>query len=120
MSVASVAAMPSAVLVPPSTAAPRARECDGCQNGVLLLHNHPIGPHAPDLIESVRAFRRYSRFPVWTVNTRLGFPRGLARLRFRAVVLHYSLFYASFKPLTPPFRAYLDACGDVYKIALFQ
>jgi hypothetical protein len=112
--------MRSAVLVPASSAAPRPRVCDGCVDGVLLLHHHPISAHAPDVIESVRALKRYSRHAVWPVNTRLGFPRGLAGLRFRAVVLHYTLFYSEFKPLTRPFREYLDGCRDAHKIALFQ
>ena len=120
MPVASVAAMRNAVTVPASSAAPRPRDCEGCADGVLLLHHHPIRAQAPDVIESVRAFRRYSRFPVFTVNTRLGFPRGLAGLRFRAVVLHYTLFYSDFVPLTPAFRDYLDTCAGSYKIALFQ
>jgi hypothetical protein len=112
--------MRSAVRVPASSAAPRPRACEGCLDGVLLLHHHPIRAQAPDVIASVRAFAMYSRFPVWSVNTRLGFPRGLRQLRFRAVVLHYTLFYAAFEPLTPPFRAYLDACAGAHKIALFQ
>jgi hypothetical protein len=112
--------MRSAVMVPASSAAPRPRDCAGCADGVLLLHHHPIRAQAPDVIASVRAFKNSSRFAVYPVNTRLGFPRGLTGLRFRAVVLHYTLFYAAFEPLTPPFRAYLDACRDPYTIALFQ
>src|SRR4051794_23280871 len=102
--------MRSAVVVPPSSALPVRRACDGCVDGVLVIHDHPIGPHAPDVIESVRAYRRYSRHAVWTVNTRLGFPRGLARLRFRAVILHYTLFYAGFAPIGRPWRQWLDGC----------
>jgi hypothetical protein len=112
--------MRSAVTVPASSAAPSPRDCDGCADGVLLLHHRPIRAQAPDVIESVRAIRRYSRFPVYTVNTRLGFPKGLRGLRFRAVVLHYTLFYSDFVPLTPAFREYLDTCAGSYKIALFQ
>ena len=113
-------AMRSAVVVPPSSAAPVPRRCDGCVDGVLVVHNHPVGPHAPDVIESVRAYGRHSRHAVWTVNTRLGFPRGLGRLRFRAVILHYTLFYAGFAPISRPWRAWLDGCRDAYTIALFQ
>ena len=112
--------MRSAVLVPASSAAPRPRACPGCVDGVLLLHHHPLRAQAPDVRESVRVFRHHSRFAVSAVNTRLGFPRGLTGLRFRAVILHYTLFYAAFEPLTPPFREYLEAARDSYKIALFQ
>src|SRR4051812_8253285 len=116
----SVAAMRTAVLAPSSTPPRQAAPCPGCEAGVLVLHHHKMRDHAPDVRESVRAFRRYSRFPVWTINTRLGFPNGLLGLRFRAIVLHYTLFYSDFVPLTPAFRAYLAASWASYKIALFQ
>jgi hypothetical protein len=96
--------MRSAVQAAPGSEMPRPRRCDGCVDGVLLLHHHPVRSQSRDVIESVRAFRRHSRFPVFTVNTRLGFPPGLAGVRFRAVVLHYTLFYAAFEPFSALFQ----------------
>jgi hypothetical protein len=107
-------------VVPPASARPQSRPCDGCLDAVLLLHHHPIRAQSPDVIASVRAFTRYSRFPVLAVNTRRGFPPGLARLRFRAVLLHYTLFYANFEPLTPEFLGWLDAQPDAFKVVFFQ
>src|SRR3954451_4025732 len=104
--------MRSAVQVAPGGEMPRTRRCDGCVDGVLLLHHHPVRSQSRDVIESVRAFPRHSRFPVFTVNTRLGFPPGLTGVRFRAIILHYPLFYAAFEPLSVPFREYLDAVPD--------
>jgi hypothetical protein len=112
--------MRTATVVPPSSARPQPRPCDGCLDAVLLLHHHPIRSQSPDVIESVRAFTRHSRFPVLAVNTRRGFPPGLARLRFRAVLMHYTLFYAAFEPLSPQFLEYLTACPESFKVVFFQ
>jgi hypothetical protein len=112
--------MRTATVVPPSSARPQPRPCDGCLDAVLLLHHHPIRAQSPDVIASVRAFTRHSRFPVLAVNTRRGFPPGLTRLRFRAVLLHYTLFYAAFEPLTPEFLGWLDAQPNAFKVVFFQ
>jgi hypothetical protein len=89
--------------------------------GVLVLHHHPPFRGAPDVIESVRAFRRHSAWPCWQLNTALGAPSGLVRLRFAAVVLHYTLFYAELEPLRPAFRAYLASLPPtVHLTAWFQ
>ncbi len=112
--------MRTATVVPPSSARPQPRPCDGCLDAVALLHHHPIRAQSPDVIESVRAFTRHSRFPVLAVNTRRGFPPGLARLRFRAVLLHYTLFYANFEPLTTEFLGWLEAQPDAFKVVFFQ
>ena len=112
--------MRTATVVPPASAPPQSQPCDGCLDAVLLLHHHPIRAQSPDVIASVRAFTRYSRFPVLAVNTRRGFPPGLARLRFRAVLLHYTLFYAAFEPLTPEFLGWLGAQPSAFKLVFFQ
>jgi hypothetical protein len=88
-------------------------------DGVLLLHQR-LYPSAPDIAESVRAFKRFSRFPVFPVNVLFGYPDGLDRVRFRAVVLHYTMFYADFEPLGGRVRALLADSGASFKVALFQ
>ena len=95
------------------------RDASVSANGVLLLH-FGFGPATPDLQESVRAFGHHSRFPIFPVNAALGYPRGLDRLRFAAVALHYTMFYGNSKPLTEPFRDYLARDRDALKIAFFQ
>ena len=60
-------------------------------DGVLVLY-HFIPPYAETVLEHALAFERHSRFPVWSLNTAERFPSALDDLRFRVVVLHYSLF----------------------------
>lgn len=90
-------------------------------DGVLLLYHRPllIG-EASTLTEHIEAFRKHSRFPVWCVNTEEQFPVGLDDLRFKAIVLHYSLFGGAGYHLGPRFLDYLDRSIDAYKIAFFQ
>ena len=87
-------------------------------NGVLLLYHLPVWHgNANTIAEHANAFSRHSRFKVWSVNTALGFPNGLAALKFRIVVFHYSL------PLGlagTGFTHYLDSLSSSYKIAFFQ
>src|SRR3954453_927204 len=71
-------------------------------------------------MEHVRSLPRYSRFPVWSVNTQLGVPKALSRVRFAAIVLHYSVFAAGKYRLPPGFRRYLADSPDTYKVAIFQ
>ena len=112
---------PYVLLGPPLEQVRPAAAPSDAVDGVLQIHAHQLEPVAPDLSESVRALPRYSRFPVWSLNTRLGFPRQLAHMRFRAVVLHYSVFYSGLGPLTAPFREWLGRTArSAYVIAQFQ
>jgi hypothetical protein len=88
--------------------------------GVLLIYHHPVGANAPTIHEHVRSFGKYSRFPVWTVNTELGFPQALAHLRFDAIVLHYSLFGSAPFALDGGFWQYLRDARDSIRVAFFQ
>ena len=90
-------------------------------DSILLLYHHPMRADAATIMEHVDAFVQHSRFPVWTVNVELGFPPGLRDLRFRVIVLHYSLFGSWPFLLSPSFLHYLahEAGGSV-KIAFFQ
>ena len=88
-------------------------------NGILLLYNHPLIKNAPTIMEHVNSYSEHSCFNVWKINTECGFPKRLAELRFKAIVLHYSLF--GYRPfLNPQFLNYLEASKDSYKIAFFQ
>jgi hypothetical protein len=91
-------------------------------DGVLLVYNRALAPwiaEASTVTEHVRAFARHSRHRIWAVNTDVAFPPGLDRLRFRAVILHYSLFGIGEYALPAEWLHYLDA-ADAYKIAFFQ
>jgi hypothetical protein len=89
-------------------------------DGILLLYHHPLLLNAPTIMEHVEAFERHSRYKVWKLNTELGFPRGLARIRFPVVVLHYSLWGTTGYHLNEKFLSWLDGDRDSYKIAFFQ
>ncbi len=92
-------------------------------NGILLLYDRPLRADAHAHLEHIGAFGKYSAFPAWEVNAHLGFPPGLSGLRFRVVILHYTLFGGWCWPagLPAPFLRYLDAeARDSYKVAFFQ
>jgi hypothetical protein len=88
-------------------------------DGILLLY-HFTPPYATTVLEHAGAFDRYSRFPVWSVNTEEGFPAALHDLRFRIVVLHYSLFGSSHYMLSAQFLDYLRRSPESLTIAFFQ
>jgi len=88
-------------------------------DGILLIYNHPLVKSAPTIMEHVDAFEKHSSFKVWKVNTECGFPKRLGEMRFKAIILHYSLF--GYKPfMTKGFLDYLEASKNSYKIAFFQ
>lgn len=89
-------------------------------NGILLIYNQPVRRNASTIPEHVNSFQAHSRFKVWNVNTYLGFPKNLNKLRFKTVVLHYSLFGWKEYPLDNNYLAYLEHCQDSHKIAFFQ
>jgi hypothetical protein len=85
-------------------------------HGVLLLYFQPLNQTANTVNEHVDAFGRYSKHRVWKINTELGLPPGIERVRFDVVVLHYSVFYK----LPREFIAYLRAQPPRETIAFFQ
>jgi hypothetical protein len=98
---------------------PAAREKVG---GVLLLHYENLEwAHltAANVVEHVSSFKRYSRFPVFTMNTDLPLPEKVAKSEFAAIVLHYSLFAPRHYHLDEGYRELLQASA-AYKIAFFQ
>ena len=92
------------------------------RGAVVLLYHRPAVPWFEDaatVTDHIESFRRYSRFPVWEVNTDLGFPPGLAEVPVGAVVLHYSLFHSSGYKLDEGLRRFL-AETEAYKVVFFQ
>jgi len=88
--------------------------------GILLLYHHLLTPNAATIMDHVDAFRRYSRFPVWSLNTELGFPARLPEFHFETILLHYSLFGTVPYRLNEQFIKYLEQSGSSYKVAFFQ
>ncbi len=88
--------------------------------GILLLYHHLLTPNAATIMDHVDAFRRYSRFPVWSLNTELGFPARLPAFHFETILLHYSLFGTVPYRLNEQFIKYLEQSDSSYKVAFFQ
>ncbi len=89
-------------------------------DGALFLYHHYPVDNAPTIMEHVESFARCSRYPVFSVNTDRGFPRALAGMHFKVIVLHYSIFGGDYYLLPKRYLQYLDREQDAYKIAFFQ
>lgn len=88
--------------------------------GILILYHAPFTGRASTILEHVDSFGAYSQFPVFYVNTDLGFPHRLRDFKFEVVVLHYSLFAPVGYYLDRDFLDHLDKHRDRYRIAFFQ
>lgn len=97
---------------------------------VLLIYRHSFNENAPTIMEHVNAFDRYSKFKIWPVNIEHGFPRGLEKIKFSAIILHYSTYIWSWgddiirfrhpNALPKKFSNYIKKSNDSIKIAFFQ
>lgn len=88
-------------------------------NGILVLY-HFIPPYAETVVEHALSFERFSRFPVWSLNTSEGFPQALADYRFRVLLLHYSLFGSDEYQLNESFLHYVTASRESLRVGFFQ
>lgn len=91
-------------------------------SGILVLYHVPAyGQVANTVVDNYSAFKRYSRFPVWQINTEYGFPKELSNFSFDVIVLHYSLFGRGYEyELTDEFYEYLHASRNSHIISFFQ
>lgn len=89
-------------------------------DAVALVYYQPLRDVPPDLAEGIHALRHMSRFPVVPINLIRGVPERLGDLRFRAIVLHFTLFYADLDPFAPAVREWVAGDPSSYKVALFQ
>lgn len=87
---------------------------------VLVLYHLFPAHNAPTTLDHARSFEHYSRFPVVSLNTDDGFPPGLDELRFKVIVLHYSLFAGRGYFFDGRFLRYLENATGSTKIAFFQ
>jgi len=111
------------VMAPPRASLPQRRRetsTTDCLDAILLVYHHPLSSNAPTIMEHVRAFEQHSAHPVLKVNTELGLPEALRNVRFRSIVLHYSLFGSRRYMLSDAWRHYLAASESSYKAAYFQ
>ncbi|MCR4442596.1 MAG: hypothetical protein NUV48_10640 [Peptococcaceae bacterium] len=88
-------------------------------NSILLIYNNRVYNLAPTLIEYVREFVNNSIYKIWPVNTEYGFPKGLNKIHFPVLILHYSLFAHRFYTLNTQFLNYIKRLNS-YNIAIFQ
>jgi hypothetical protein len=101
---------------------PDGNPSDRAAGSVVLLYHRPAVPWFADattVTDHIESFGRYSRFPVWEINTDFGFPPELADVSVGTVVLHYSLFHSTGYKLDQGFLRFL-AGTDAYKVAFFQ
>lgn len=95
---------------------------NGEAGGVLLVYTHLLEANAATVDESIRSFYKYSTFHVLGLNAEMGIPPFVRKMRFAAIVLHYSAFY----PLHflderyPEFRSFLNGLNGSVKVAFFQ
>jgi len=94
--------------------------------GVLVVYHRPdyrltTRPFADaaTVREHIHSVREHSRFHVWELNTDLGFPSGLRRLRPEVIFLHYSLFGSGHYLVGDRMTEFL-AASDAMKVACFQ
>ena len=124
-----IARSPEACVVPSLFEGVVARSRDGAAipvDGMLVLYHHPDGSSAQTISDHVRSFTRSAAMPVWLVNTEQKFPAGLWGLKFRVIVIHYSLagFYPQLTARAAEdrrlFSEYVSASTGAFKIAFFQ
>lgn len=89
-------------------------------DAVGFFYHHSLWPTSPDVIESVRSLWRGSRFPIAPINLYWGLPPALENVRFRAVILHRTLFCAAHEPLGQVLPERLAEDDAAYKIVMFQ
>ena len=89
---------------------------------VLVLYHRPsfAFKDAATVREHIHSFKRFSRFPVWEINTEFGFPPGLDDVAPGAVILHYSLFGSGSYRLDGRFLDWLGSRPETLKVAFFQ
>jgi len=89
-------------------------------DAALLIYHHGLSENAPTIKEHVDAFTRYTHLPVFALNSDRGLPRGLGPMRFRALILHYSIFSGDYYLLSAPYRRFLKRHSDRHLITFFQ
>lgn len=96
------------------------KDSSGAINGILLIYHRVLSPDAATVMEHIDSFEKFSRFKVWKVNTELGYPKILNKLKFKIVVLHYSLFGSRQYQISDHYLKYIKECESSYKIVFFQ
>jgi hypothetical protein len=94
--------------------------------GILVVYHRPdyrLTPRpftdAATVREHIHSIKAHSRFPVWEVNTDLGFPSGLRDVHPAVIFLHYSLFGSGRYSLGEEMLDFVKSCAAM-KVAFFQ
>jgi hypothetical protein len=88
--------------------------------GAVLLYSDGLATNPATFYDLLHAFQVHSRYPVWPLNTFLGLPRALRGMRPDAIILHFSMFYDGFSPLTTEILDFLDRNRGRYLLVFFQ
>lgn len=89
-------------------------------NGVLLIYTKSMIQNASTIEEHINSFAKHSKFKIWAVNTEEGFPIGLRRVQFQAIIIHYSFADWHWIDKESLFLDYIKTQINSYKIAFFQ
>ena len=94
--------------------------------GILVVYHRPdykLTPRpfadAATVREHIHSFATHSSFPVWEVNTDLGFPRRLEHVQPSIMFLHYSLFGSGAYRLERAWSEFVKR-SPAFKVAFFQ
>ena len=89
-------------------------------HGILLIYRHPHTDNAPALSQHINSFTKYSRYRIWPLNSKYGFPSGINQFNFNLIILHYTLFPFAINKKFTKFIRYLKSVPHIPKIAFFQ
>jgi hypothetical protein len=89
-------------------------------DAVLVLYHHYPGVNAPTIMDHATSFESHSQYPVISLNTDDGYPQALDDLRFKVIVIHYSLFPGPRYVFGPGFLRYLERATESTKVVFFQ
>ena len=94
--------------------------------GILVIYHrtdYRLTPRpfmdAATVREHIHAVKAHSRFPVWELNSDLGFPARLRKVHPAVILLHYSLFGSGNYSLGDELLDFVQSCGAM-KVAFFQ
>ena len=89
-------------------------------HGILFIYRHPLKANAPALKTHIDSFSKYSKNKIWAINSKLGYPKYIEKLKFSAILLHYTVFPILLESNLSQFLQFLKSNPKTPKIAFFQ
>ncbi len=86
---------------------------------VLFIYNHTVFKNSSTIMDHVSSIINNSNHVITSINTELGFPKGIYKNNYDALILHYSLFGTATYCLTREHYEYIRNFSGL-KIAMFQ